>query len=181
MTVPYILTQAEYYDFVKSRAKWLTEPGENLAHAGMGLLGECVELAQSVSAENTVEELGDLEFYTAHFYLGLEKANYAHTPTIIERPESQQFEKNPTYHLTLWAGDAHDKAKKCWIYKRNPQDIDFNKILKRVELCLHFLAERAKTTRATIWQHNKSKLEERYPSGYSDKAALARADKKEGE
>lgn len=172
-----------YQEFVTSRVKWLETPQLDLVHSAMGLLGECVEFAEAKLPSHKIEELGDLEFYFEHadqVVAGLSRM-YPISVISIDRNEAQALERDPLFWLTHWAAEYHDYAKKAFIYNKDlAQLVDkFNSALRRMQLCLHFLAGQINMTRESIQEHNQSKLEQRYPVGYSDAAAQARADKAE--
>lgn len=172
-----------YQEFVTSRVKWLETPQLDLVHSAMGLLGECVELAEAHLPSHRIEELGDLEFYFEHaeqVVAGLSRM-YPIIIVSIDRDEARAIERDPQYWITHWAAEYHDFAKKAFIYNKPLEGLvdKFNASLRRIQLCLHFLAVGLKMTREQIQEHNQSKLEQRYPVGYSDAAAQARADKAE--
>lgn len=75
------------------------------------------------------------------------------------------------------AGELLDEVKKCWIYGKT---INRENILEEVGDQLFYLQHVLTVTGYTLAQAleaNMLKLEKRYPDGYSDAAAIARADK----
>lgn len=164
-----------YQEFVISRVKWLPTVGENLAHAGMGLLGEVYELEIYDGIKNYLEELGDVEFYLGHYKQSL--GAYYTGEDFVPREEARAIEANPLNALKLHAATLHDFAKKIWIYQKPILGLPLTAHIIRTELCLHFLAENVKKTRQEVQQINQEKLTKRYPNGYSDKDAQERKDK----
>lgn len=172
-----------YQEFVTSRVKWLATPQLDLAHSAMGLLGECVEYSEAFLPSNRIEELGDLEFYTEHADQVIAKLSTQYPITVIsiDRDEARMLERDSLYWITHWSAEYHDFAKKAFIYNKPLEGLvdKMNAAIVRIKVCLHFLANRAGHTRDEIQQMNQAKLELRYPTGYSDQAAQARADKVE--
>lgn len=100
-----------------------------------------------------------------------------------------RFKTFPHYNDTLMhaavgiageAGELLDAVKKTWAYGK-PLDLD-NVIEELGDLEFYMQAMRLHLllTRDSIIEANILKLEKRYPTGYSDAAALARADKEAG-
>lgn len=169
-----------YQEFVSSRAKWLDSIQQDMVHSAMGLLGECVEFSEAKTPQNYLEELGDLEFYYEHAAQTVAKIPaHAFTVVPIGRAEAHLLEVDPLHWITHWSAGYHNLAKKAWVHNKPLPDIadEMNAALVRVQVCLHFLASRLQKTREDIQALNRSKLEQRYPTGYSDAAAQARADK----
>jgi NTP pyrophosphatase (non-canonical NTP hydrolase) len=75
------------------------------------------------------------------------------------------------------AGELLDAIKKTWVYEK-PLDIA-NVIEELGDLEFYMEAMRAQlgVTRVQVIEANVAKLTKRYPTGYSDEAAQARADK----
>lgn len=165
-----------YQEFVTSRVKWLDTPQLNLVHAGMGLLGECIEYREAVLPSHILEELGDLEFYYEHAWQACSRASLIKNIS-VSRDEFRTLERDPEHWITHWSARFHDSAKKGFIYNKALDGLEFPDCLVRIQLCLYALANRVSLTREQVQEHNKSKLEQRYPQGYSDQAAQARADK----
>lgn len=166
-----------YSEFVQSRVKWFPTVQENLLHATIGLIGEVVELSFYVDAGNFIEEHGDLEFYLQHLNLTINTNNIAVKPTEVNRIEAQALEKDPMGKILFHTGELLDLAKKAWVYNKPVESLDWNHHTVRVNLCLHFLATSHGFTQDASREANMAKLRKRYPDGYSDAAAQARADK----
>lgn len=153
----------------------------DIVHAAMGLLGECVELQGAKwDWKNRVEETGDLEFYTEHAMQVLAKWEIEQTHgTEVGREEARNMERDPTFWITHWCGEFHNAAKKVAIHNKPVGGLGFYNALVRIRICLFFLANQMGMTRDDMQGENRKKLELRYPTGYSDAAAQARADKAE--
>lgn len=79
------------------------------------------------------------------------------------------------------AGELLDAIKKIWVYNKEP---DWQNIAEELGDLLFYIQGMANILGydfATLMEQNMEKLKKRYPTGYSDAAAQARADKKEGE
>lgn len=166
----------EHYEaFVMSRAKPgqavktdLTAEQAHLLHMAVGVVGEVIELLEGVAKqneENVKEELGDIVFYLVGFY-----SHFAAEPT----PEPESFVGN---NLLSLAGELLDTVKKHTIYQK---PLDEAKVLKLLNLCWMCAVEmtiQLDTSLIELMQDNMDKLTKRYPTGYSDAAAQARADK----
>jgi hypothetical protein len=166
-----------YQEFVTSRVKWLSLT-EDLVHSAMGLLGECIEYREATLPSHILEELGDLEFYYEHAHQSVSRAGLLQTVP-ISRDEFRIIERDPEYWITHWCAEYHDLAKKAWVYNKALSSLNFSAPLVRIQLCLNVLANKVRMTRDQVQEHNQSKLETRYPKGYSDEAAQERADKVE--
>lgn len=139
-------------------------------HAAIGMVGEVLELRDSTGRENTIEELGDFMFYMQ-----------AYENTL------QEHGKNPTFgshvvasieQLDIAAHTLLDLAKKEVIYCKA---VDMHKVSRIVLDIWHLAAAHALVNHdirlVDVIDANRAKLEKRYPSGYSNAAAQARADK----
>lgn len=164
-----------YPDFVQSRVKQFHSFPLDLLHAAIGMMGEAVELANHSSRAHFIEEAGDFEFY---WHAGAFLLNYepAESTPLNDQPAPQLFDR-----LILEAGEFLDLAKKVWVYQKPQQEVDLLAPFRECRLILELLYERFGVTRADILIMNQLKLLKRYPSGYSDHAARARADKLPGE
>lgn len=175
-----------YPDFVHSRVKWFEDHSINLHHFSTGIVGEVLELERATSRENQLEEIGDVCFYIEHGWLTVEKiVELEGWPTI---PRRQVLRLNSNASLAMefdtlryHAGQLLDKTKKVWIYKK-PVKIDLLiEVADRLNACEFYLTYVANLMGFALPEAiaaNHSKLSLRYPDGYTDKAAQARADKK---
>lgn len=75
------------------------------------------------------------------------------------------------------AGELLDAVKKTWAYGK-PLDLE-NVIeeLGDLEFYMQAMRDHLSLTRSEIIEANMAKLSKRYPTGYTDAAAIARADK----
>jgi hypothetical protein len=173
-----VMSATNYSDFVTSRVKWLGTPQLNLVHSGMGLLGEAIEFSEAHLPSHKMEELGDLEFYFEHARQTVAQF-YDGDPHSVIRDEFRDLERDPQHWIIHWCAEYHDYAKKAFIYGKPLAELDFMGCLVRIQLCLYFLSSKLRTTRTDVQEENMAKLEKRYPMGYTDAAAQARADKVE--
>ena len=75
------------------------------------------------------------------------------------------------------AGEILDAVKKRWVYDK---PLDFENMIEELgdlEFYMQALRMLLGVSREEIIRHNYEKLNKRYPSGYTDAAAIARADK----
>jgi hypothetical protein len=163
-----------YIDFVTSRIKWLENPTLDIVHAAMGLLGEAVEHWEAQDASHQKEELSDIEFYLEHAIQALVKAERP-IQDALSREAFKLLHSDPCGSILHWCAEFHDRAKKLFIY--NKQDVNFAECVTAIKLCLHILAVEHNCLREDLQAQNQAKLEKRFPTGYSDAAAQARADK----
>lgn len=80
------------------------------------------------------------------------------------------------------AGEIIDAVKKIWIYNKEPDSVYHTNILEELgdlNFYMQYLQNTYHITDEQIIQANIKKLQKRYKQGYSDEAAIARADKKE--
>ena len=78
------------------------------------------------------------------------------------------------------AGEFLSTAKKLWFYDKELDDKAMENIVEELGDILFYLVGACNTISSTlsrIASENQAKLEKRYPVGYSNEAALARADK----
>lgn len=158
----------QYAEFVASRAK----PGNailkeldarrtELLHAAIGIVGELYELDTATDAENEREELGDLCFYVQM------------ARNTIDRPYIHSMTNE--HSLYYRCRDFINAVKGLCIYGKYTSGHELSLLLDHIEDALHY---RSGMTLDSIRQSNMDKLIKRYPNGYSDEAAQARADKK---
>jgi hypothetical protein len=173
-----------YYDFVKSRVKWLPSLQEDLIHATIGIVGELIELRAANTRENILEELGDIEFYCVHYELAWARFG----ATLRQDPIMPQdlFALNLTWALDEClhtAGNLLDGAKKLWVYNKSPDQLfdAAERLYKSLRSFLFQIHALLAISEGTLRASNEAKLRLRYPVGYTDAAAQARADKAPGE
>lgn len=168
MTMPYV-------DFVASRIKWLPTFEDDLMHACVGIAGEAVEYYAATTRQHKIEELGDLCFYYQHAFLALKKWGIPET----DNPCHTYPEEMTTTQILYASGDILDLAKKIWVYKEPFEKRGLCTNLWYLGGLLNVAAEDWQMTRDEVQAANQAKLTLRYPTGYSDAAATARADKPE--
>lgn len=173
-----------YVDFVQSRVKWMGELPADLIHATIGILGELLELQASYNRENTLEELGDVEFYCAHYELawhryGIEKFS----PKANDYLGGACAYSDALIVAIHSAGELLDYAKKMWVYRKPPEELvrkcEISYATLRAQLsCIHHLLA---TSPGVLRANNEAKLRTRYPTGYNDAHAQLRLDKADGQ
>lgn len=171
-----------YQDFIISRVKWMPTWQENMLHAAIGMIGEAVELGRAATAENFLEELGDFGFYHEHFWLATQQLSLP--PLLIPGSQKLNFTFNEASNFLVdGSGTILDCVKKMWVYQE-----PFEKRAAAVGVAwwqlsqaLDVIAEVMRVSWLDVRLDNVRKLEKRFPTGYSNAAAQARADKPEGE
>lgn len=167
--------------------KDMNNPAMNpLMHAALALHGECPELRDAPTVQNTVEECGDLEFY-------IEACKQHHTPDFQKAMEILAIEggrwkaHNPRIaydNLMSLGADLVDIVKKSWVYNKPLDHARVTFLLLMISLQLDAVYSYLGITREQVQRVNQNKLigpEGRFRSGfYSDQAAQQRADKAEG-
>ncbi len=75
------------------------------------------------------------------------------------------------------AGELLDAVKKQWVYNKPLDMVNMVEELGDLEFYMEALRQNLGLSREVILLQNIEKLKHRYPDGYSDAAAQARADK----
>lgn len=75
------------------------------------------------------------------------------------------------------AGELLDAVKKVWVYEKPIDIVNIVEELGDLEFYMQALRSLLGVTREEVIQANVEKLNRRYPGGYTDAAAIARADK----
>lgn len=144
---------------------------ESLLHVAIGVAGEWLELSSARTQDHRVEECGDVEFYL--------QAGY----NLVGEPP-RRFSGLAMFDGSIWyeeAGNPLDLIKKAWVYGKELDETVFARSLLRVEENLsRYYSTFLGVTREFVLDANVAKLRKRYPDGYTDAAAQARADKVEG-
>lgn len=181
----------EYVDFVRSRFKFipdglpphLSEPvlftsSASLMHAAIGLTGEAAELMVSGCRSNCMEELGDFEFFLCAAKI---VTVYDETSVDLVEDISPACGEGPwgLHGLLRMAHEFQDHAKKEWAYSKPRSRPILHTLIWHMEEQLALLYEYLGLRRDDVLAANVGKLVKRFPNGYSDAAAQARADKAE--
>jgi hypothetical protein len=179
-------TPATYKDFVHSRFKY----GESIVmdafdnnlynqfsrlHAVIGLITELDEIQQAVSHNNFIEEIGDYYFYL----VGLESCLPSAYHYAREVGDYKTWEDARHYSAVLL-----DLCKRECMYCKALSEIQVEEFMihaTHMRSYFEFVISDIGMSEEQIQEHNMAKLEKRYPVGYTNEAANARADKKEGE
>jgi hypothetical protein len=149
----------------------ITVVDAEMAHACFGIVTELHELSLSRSHENTVEEIGDCLFYVQGFCIAVG----------IELKDLWNIKRAGKSTSLSLCGELLDLCKKAIFYNK---DFDTESSMECIIDIVDFLRDEATKVGVTLEyciRENMRKLTTRYPTGYSDQAAQARADKKEGE
>jgi hypothetical protein len=167
-----------YTEMVKRLFKDMETPTLTLVHAAIGITGEGAELLAAFSKadnDNAKEELGDARFYMERLF---QHFGYNYCQLLDDSVEEYS---NDVDGFIVYSGEVQDLIKKSWVYNK---PLDGEAMLKFAtnmttyfnRICLHL-----ESSVAEIEEINMYKLSTgpnaRYPLGYSDEAAIARADK----
>ena len=153
----------------------LDGPKVHLIHMTMGICGEVGELYGSMSMDNTVEELGDIEFYMQGLRQGLNIPRY----TVVDnRDLLPDFINN--HSLITSSAEILDLVKKHVIYD---QPLKRNEVI-RAMVIFEYHMQAKREFEGITYEHtlegNMDKLAVRYKNfQYSDAQAEQRNDKKE--
>lgn len=173
-----------YEDFVASRfktgeqilndmnAKGLEKAMTRL-HAVIGLITELDEIQFATSLENFIEELGDYYFYLTALKQASQYKNKS------AELEDQASWKEARHHAAILL----DLCKKEVMYAKelSPAQIEaFEASVSVMYGYLYFGLYDVLLTEEQLQEFNMVKLNKRYPVGYTNEAAAARADKTEG-
>lgn len=168
------MTSIQYREFVATRFKRGATPAFDLLHVAVGIAGEVQELLSASTRENIAEELGDILFYCASFELvAIEMGQ-----RILAHPGFDCSLEHCGISFRNHAGEMLDTCKKFAIYNKPVIFTDsllfnYRNIVNRVVNYCNILGFDFEAILAT----NVAKLKLRFPEGYSDQAAQARADK----
>ena len=165
-----------YREFVNSRFKRGPDFPSSFMHAAVGLLGELLELQNANSREHLVEELGDARFYWVQMGVLLEELG---APNPFHYPPRWEYLSLPS-NLASLLDDANyllDQGKKIWVYNKKPEIGSLVVFHSKVGNLLDEFASLINISDHELEVNNMEKLMKRYPQGYTDQAAQARADK----
>jgi hypothetical protein len=176
--------ETTYAEFVESKRKDPQQIADELGsqpsncdavHMAMGVVGEAIELLIATDLANTLEELGDLEFYLTGFEnLGWVKGWKSY-------PYSYSFGTASQHQIKLNiiedAGTILDLVKKATMYQKDIAVPAFSDAFRQIHLSMEQMYVGLNYSREEVLQRNVDKLNKRYAKGYSDKAAQDRADK----
>ena len=170
-----------YNDFVKSRFKSAQDTVNDLIeisgdvaqmlHASMGMSGELIEIELAESRANLIEELGDYWFY----YRAVCEMPACGVPNDLRVTVGEV-----STDLKRATNDILDIAKKLAIYRKEMTPSLQSRLrgaIQTIALQFPVLVNRFGLTMEQVEAENQFKLTKRYPVGYSNEAAQARADK----
>lgn len=173
-----MITRLEYTSFVRSRAKQMPTLEDNLLHAAVGFIGEVVEFMAAQTKSQATEELGDCEFYLEYGYQVVEKVDFQVQGKLGEKDGTQPLaDTTPEEMLLQSAATLLDLAKKAWVYRKPIPTMPIQEALGFCVTALNRVYSEQNLSAGTVRKGNYDKLMLRYPTGYTDAAAQARADK----
>ena len=149
-------------------------------HAAIGISGEVAELIMADynnDEKNYREEMGDARFYMEALF---QAYGWTYAELLAEdgRPE---FTMTALSHALIAAGDILDLAKKSWVYGKEMDVVKLRSHCVALVASYHLMLDTWSLIDNDITSGNMYKLtlapNARYKLGYSDQAAIARADK----
>jgi hypothetical protein len=178
------LPNISYGDFVKSRFKTGTsiihdahrrglDNAFSRLHAVIGLITELDEIQFSTNNTNLIEEVGDYYFYLAALCQYVE-------PAIVIILEAHATWEEARHSAAILL----DLCKRESVYAKELNEDQIATFVTEVQVMrayFNFMLTHLCLREEQIQESNRAKLEKRYPAGYTNDAAVARADKKEGE
>lgn len=153
----------------------LTELDVSLIHHAIGFSGEVAEMLEGSieDVENVQEEIGDALFYLTGLVQDcpITQYQYKQADTLLDA-------RSVLVELSITAGKILDQVKRLVIYRKQIELSDLEDLVHEAESLLDAYAALADLTLEDCLKANIDKLaNKRYPNGYSDQAAIARADK----
>jgi NTP pyrophosphatase (non-canonical NTP hydrolase) len=179
--------------FKRPSGSWDANVNAGPMHAAIGLMGEASELMRGVADDNLaniIEELGDIRFYLQALLVDFGavyesqvmcSAETDITGTVYVNPVSGSCAINFSVNLTYACGEVLDRIKKMWAYGRLDGFTEIRIALRDVMFWYQDVLNYYRLTDQQIKEGNVFKLvtgpKARYPNGFSNEAAIARADK----
>ncbi len=153
-----------------------------LLHAAVGISGEIAEIQECLNRfdegegmdwENLLEECGDTLFYVQALCLCTGAKMCDLMPVGVETDDLHQTCRT----AVVASGKILDAIKKVWVYRRKTDLRTLDDSIAVLLRCIVEFINYASATIPQVMQWNYEKLKVRYPDGYTDAAAQARADK----
>lgn len=162
-----------YRDFVVTRLARKDTLLEDLIHMTLGLSSEIIEIMDSKSTSDMIEELGDMMFYAT----GLDHLmdhNFDHASTLDDQKQIyDSYLFDATFYIYKYqVSKLSDAIKRSFIYGDELPDLRYTNqsILKSVTtMCLSL-----NMSPEEMMDINIKKLSKRYPNGFSKDDALNR-------
>ena len=159
----------------------LTPEKAHLWHMATGIAGETGELLETTlkpySTVDVIEELGDIAFYLEGLRQGL-CVDAALQPSCFSGGVEHASYLHRITEIAVNGAAILDLVKKHVIYNKDLGIIDLYCVMGALEYNMQELTKDIPSTREAVLEANYQKLmTKRYPNGYSDAAAQARADK----
>lgn len=146
----------------------------NMVHASLGISSELAELFFGINTrdcENIKEEVGDYAFYLEAMRQAIDDSFEVEWPVAVA----------PTYdlfRLVILTGDLVDRVKKVFVYGDELKVVDCVVYIGEIEALLRGISDTHGFAYDSALDGNREKLWlKRYPEGYTDQAAIDRADK----
>jgi len=191
-----IRQEETYSEMVRRLFKPMGSEAADYLHCAIGITGEGLEVlsaytgmdSNEIDRENVLEELGDARFYMERLFQ-LMHTKFEHFANVndLECEKSYQLEEisekfaSPIDMFLVYAGEIQDQVKKLWVYNKQLDVILFYEAVNGLVYGYSALCREHNRSEADVQQANMYKLstgpKARYPLGYSDSAAQARADK----
>jgi NTP pyrophosphatase (non-canonical NTP hydrolase) len=192
------MNDAGYTEFVRALFVNRSKGTQGVMHATMGMAGEAGELLDAIKKNyvynkaldytNIIEELGDFEWYAEALRqsLGVTRdfVDIVETSEMLDASAAEFFgaaKKAPLifYATGLASLAAQGAVSAAWdLALGTITEIEgYLELLKRSDEILLKFYEEIGTSRRAVLHSNVEKLKKRYPAGYTDTAAVARADK----
>lgn len=179
--------------FKRPSGSWDANVNAGPMHAAIGLMGEASELMRGVADDNLaniIEELGDIRFYLQELLVNFGSvyesqvmcsADTDVAGTSFVNPVTGNNGLNFSVNLTYACGEVLDRIKKMWAYGRLGGFAEIRIALRDVTFWYQGVLNHYHLTDKQITDANVFKLvtgpKARYPNGFSNEAAIARADK----
>jgi hypothetical protein len=151
-----------------------------ILHPVLGIVGEVLEIIKAVKnkdRDNIIEEAGDLMFYLIDFRIRTDRLEKSNGLTCLDDTLEEVLD-----YLLEASERLLDNAKKYVIYNKDLDEQSAYGDICIIESSLLRLLRIEAIGEDYVRKHNNDKLKDgpnaRYPSGYSDKAAKERADKR---
>ena len=173
-----------YPDFVATLAKPQSTYRERMDHSFIGMLGELGEIAdawkkhtiyeQPLDKKNILEELGDFRFY---LQVGLTELNQIYEEVVKHRNVPIDFQSWDHLKLFLRTAERISTVRDMVDEKQTRAELRRNLYI----VALHYgeMCRRFEVTEDQVIEANMTKLQKRYPSGYTNEHAKLRLDKQE--
>lgn len=159
----------------------LTRKKCHLWHMATGLVGETIELIESTTNENKIEELGDIEFYAEGIRAAVGIKDFNLLSLEVSPHNQMLIMSNPAAVVaSIGAGHVLDAVKKHVAYNKPLSMSDLMDGMALTRYGVESFMSICGFSRNQILEANMEKLSKRYPNfNFTNEAAQKRADKAE--